>query len=181
MNKLLKNTFACAITTAGLIQATSAHADINNDQYLGIQAAIANVTNHTNLSEGVSVVGTYGVVIPQVHDYFSAELEYTQSVTNPEHNSAASHSEFEYYTVAGYAVMTVPISERISLRGRAGALYENWEYRNNLTGTQKDSNTDLSIGGGAIYKLNADMNLIAEVTIIESDIVHASAGMQFNL
>lgn len=179
MNKLLKYTFACAITTAGLFQTTTARADIYNEQYLGIQAAIVNVTNHTNLSDGVSVVGTYGVVIPQIHDYFSVELEYTQSVDNPEHNTPTSHTEFEYYTVAGYAVMTVPIHERISLRGRAGALYEHWEYRNNLTGQQEHSDSDLSIGGGAIYKLNTDMNLIAEITIIESDIVHASAGMQF--
>lgn len=180
MHRNIRNTIACLTAIAGIfLVAPQASAYSDAPQYVGIQAAYTDVTYHNPLNSGTSVVATYGLGLPKVHELLGVELEYTESTNDPDYNTSSYKARFEYYTVAGYAVMTIPVKERVSLRARAGLVHETWEYHNNVLGNETHSNYDFSIGGGAIYSLNEYLNLIAEITIIESNIIHGSAGAQF--
>jgi len=177
MNQGFNNAISCIIITAGIILTTPARAA--EEQYLSAQLAFSDVSTRPSLSNGTALVATYGRSLPQLHDYLGVEAEYTTSVKKPEYNTPANHAEFDYYTAALYALMTFPIADKVSLRARAGVLYENWKYRDNVLGNESDTAVDFSMGGGAIYDINEYLNLVAEITIIESNIMHASAGMQF--
>jgi hypothetical protein len=174
MKQGLKYTFTCVIIAAGAILATPARAA--NEHYLSAQMAFADVNIQSPKSNGTALVATYGLPLARLHDYLGLEIEYTKSINSPDYDTP--DAELDYYTTALYALMTVPIRERISLRARAGVLYENWEYHDDVLGDESDTAVELSIGGGAIYNLNEYLNLIAEATVIESNIIYTSAGMQ---
>jgi hypothetical protein len=175
MKQGLKYTFTCVIIAAGTILTTPAHA--TDEHYLSVQMAFADINIQSPNSNGTALVVTYGLPLPRLHEYLGLEVEYTKSLNSPDYDTP--DADLDYYTAALYTVMTFPIRERISLRARAGVLYENWEYHDNVLGNESDTAVELSIGGGAIYNLNEYLNLIAEATIIESNIIYMSAGMQF--
>lgn len=166
---------ACSLLSAALILASPAAVA---GQYLSAQLALADVSNHSMLGSGLSFVGTYGVEMPKTNEYLAFEAEFTKSISDPDYHTPTYHAEFDYYTLAGYGVMTFPTTEKFSLRARAGLLYENWEYRENQKVKKSDTDIEPSIGGGGIYRLSPRTNLIAEITIIEGDIIHLSAGAQ---
>lgn len=176
MNMMIKRTVAGVLLAAGTVLAAPAGAA---EHYLATQLAISDVANHGKLDNGTSFVATYGMTLPRLHEYLGFELEYTNSVDSPQHDSRSDHAEFDYYTVAGYGVLTIPITGKVSLRTRAGLLYEDWELRHSTLGNESDTHLDLSISGGATYRLTPHVNLIGELTIIENSILHASAGAQF--
>lgn len=177
MNLGFNNAIACIVITAGIILTTPARAA--EEQYFSAQYAFSDVSTRPSLSNGTALVATYGKSLSQFHEYLGVEAEYTTSVKKPEYDTPANRAEFDYYTAALYGLMTFPVAEKVSLRARAGVLYENWKYRDSVLGNSSDKAVDFSIGGGAIYDINEYLNLIAEITIIESNILHASAGMQF--
>jgi len=148
-----KNAIAWVIASAGAILTTPLFAA--GEHYLSAQLAYTDVTDtHTSLSNGTAIAATYGLPLPRLHrlhEHLGEELEYTRSVSNPKYEEPPRRTEFDYYTVALYTLMTFAIRERISLRGRAGVLYEKWVHHDNVLGDKTDSGFDLSIGGGAIY------------------------------
>lgn len=99
-----------------------------------------------------ATANAYGVGLPQLHEYFGIEGELTKSIIHTDYDTRFTH---------------------------AGVLDENREYRDNMRGNESGSDIDLSIGGGALFKFTHPMNLVAEITFIESNIIHASAGAQF--
>lgn len=174
MKQGFKYTFTCVVIAAGAILTTPALAA--DEHYLSAQMAYADVNIQSPNSNGTALVATYGLPLPRLHESLGLELEYTKSLKSPDYDTP--DAELDYYTAALYTVMTFPIRERISLRARAGVLYENWEYRDKILGDASDTAVEFSIGGGAIYNLNEYLNLIAEGTIIESNIIYTSAGVQ---
>jgi len=159
---------------AGTVQA-------QGQSYANAQLAIANVDG---FDDGIALVGTYGVHLPQVHPNFSVEGEFTTTVSNPETNTWGNKLEISYYTLAAYAVFTQPLTPQLSVYGRAGMLYEDVTADAYIPGfgTVSSSATDtgLSFGVGGNFSLSKQMDITAGLTVIESDINHLSAGLRFN-
>lgn len=153
-----------------LFAATTAQAESFN-KYIGAQAAIADVDNMDN---GVAAVVTYGSRVPEVSKRFFVEGEVTTTVVDPERPGV----EISYYTLGGYAVYAPQISDSVSVRGRAGILYQNIS----VSGSGKsDNDFELSFGFGATMKMSDSMNLIIDYTVHDSDISHISAGLQIKI
>jgi len=173
--KFKKQIAALALVSASLsvpmAQANAADKLELYDQYLNIQAAIADVDNMDN---GVAAVIAYGHVIPEVSKKFALEAEVTTTVVDPERPG----TEMSYSTLGAYAVYAPPISESVALRGRAGLIYQDIS----VTGQGKsDNDFEVSFGFGATTELANDLHLIFEYTVMDSDISHISAGIQLRM
>lgn len=167
-----------ALLLAGCLAFASAQA--RDEQYAKAQLAIADVDG---FSDGLALVGTYGMKLPQVHPQFSVEGEITTTISDPDTSVAGNTLEVSYYTLAAYAVYTHPVTDRVDLFGRGGLLYEDVsvDYYHPLLGKYSDSETDLglSFGVGTNVALKENLDFTAALTIIESDINHLSAGVHF--
>ncbi|MBI3562281.1 MAG: outer membrane beta-barrel protein [Gammaproteobacteria bacterium] len=147
--------------------------------YLNAQLAISDVTG---FNSGLSLAATYGHPLASVHKNLSFEAEFTSSVTKPETNDFfLGKINVSYYTLAGYGVYAQPINDKLGIRGRIGVLYEHVTVSQGGFSGFSGSGTDtgISLGGGITYAIDNKMNFIAEYTIIESDISHLSAGIQY--
>lgn len=150
--------------------ATSAHAASGN--YASVQMAIADVDW---FSDGLTLVGTYGIPLAP---NFAFEAELTKSLDNPDHRDGW---ELDYWTIGGYGVASIPLSREFSLRGRLGLIYERVTIEDTwFGGSVSESDTGLSFGFGATYKVSPALSIIGEYTFIESDISHLSAGVRFH-
>lgn len=178
-----------AIALAGCLLAGTANAQGN--AYAKIQLGIADVDGFSE--DGVAAIGTYGITLPQVDPNFSVEGEISFTVDDPSitHTQVSFGTTYEeslevsYYTLAGYAVYTLPVTPSIGVYGRAGLLYEDVtvEYCDNyfLNGCAEDSENDFgfSFGIGTNIALTQNMDFTANYTSVENDISHLSAGVQF--
>lgn len=163
-----------AIAMAGV--ATSAQAG----QYASVQLGMSDVTD---LDAGSVVIGTFGMPMAAVHEYFSVEGEVTKALGKPSKDFGGGWEvEADYWTIAGYGVLAYPVSDAFTVRGRVGVLYESIEVKATTplgSGTASDTDTGLSFGVGGTFAISPSMNIIAEYTQIESDVTHLSAGVQF--
>lgn len=182
MKKMTKSAVAGAIIAAGFAMAAPASAE----QYISAQLAISDVGNYTyyGFDNGLTLVGTYGITIPSVHKYFGVEGEISKSIVDPEYDLWGTHAEYDYYTAGGYAVFSIPVHEKINIRARGGLVYKHYKITTNECfwwGCNNFSDSDInpSIGGGATYNFNQNVNFMAELTAIDEDSFHISAGAQF--
>jgi hypothetical protein len=183
MNNRLKRIVTCAIITAGIAVCAPASAE----QYASAQLAISDVGNYgfgRGFDNGLTLVGTYGITIPELHKYFGVEGEISKSIVEPEYDRFNENAKFDYYTAAGYVVFSIPVHERINIRARGGLLYNHYKITLCDIGfcdSFSDSDINPSIGAGANFKFNSNINFMAEVTAIDIDeeSFHLSAGAQF--
>jgi hypothetical protein len=176
--EMTKKGYSLGAMLAACLAAGTAQAQ--NEQYAKAQLAIADVDGFDN---GVALVGTYGLTMPEVHPNFSVEGELSVSVSDPETSVAGNTLSVSYYTLAGYGVYTHPVTPDFSLYGRGGILYEDVEaeYYHPLVGKVSDSDSDIgfSFGLGANVAATKTLDFTAGLTVIESDITHFSAGAHF--
>ncbi|MFO7594109.1 MAG: outer membrane beta-barrel protein [Pseudomonadota bacterium] len=180
---MLRKPYSLGICLAGcLLAAGTAHAQ--NEQYAKAQLAISDVDGFGN---GLALVGTYGMKLPQVHQNFSVEGELTTTIVNPD-TSVFGHSlEASYYSLGAYAVYTHPINQQVELYGRGGLLYlhtsidyytVDWFGRAQVE-SSSDNDIEPTIGFGTNISFMEGFDFTAGATIISSDITHLGAGVQF--
>lgn len=154
-----------------LVMAGASYAEPGD--YLNLQIGISDVDG---FDSGLTAIGTFGRLVPDVNENFSVEGEFTTTLVDPD----APNVDISYFTLGIYGVYSLPLNPYANLRGRAGLLYYETNVSGSSPGTQgSDDGIDLSVGFGFTYNLNTQMDLIAEYTIIESDISHLSAGIQY--
>lgn len=173
------------VLLTGCLLAGAAQAQEN---YARIQLGIADADGFSN--DGVALIGTFGSIIPQVDRNFSIEAEFSTTVDNP--STTANYGggfydkwELSYYTLAGYAAYTYPVNQSVGIYGRAGLLYEdvtvkncdNYAYYGCVEASESDFG--LSFGLGANVAISNSLDFTAGYTVVESDISHLSAGVQF--
>ncbi len=167
-----------AAMAASLGMGTAQAADGN---YANVQLAFANVDGFDNT---MSLVAAYGIPVKQYG--INVELELTKSLADA--STSATYPfigtvdmDASYLTLAGYAVYTMPLQDKLDLRARAGLLYESVSVSvsNPLVSASADgTDTGLSFGVGLSYAFKKDMNIVADYTIIEQDISHLAVGVQ---
>jgi hypothetical protein len=145
--------------------------------YTNLQLGISDVDGY---DEGFVAIGTFGRPVPSVHENFSVEGELTTTIADPDTTVAGTGVEISYFTLGAYGVYTHPVNNYLNLRGRAGLVYYDTDVSTTGAGIRgSDDGIELSAGFGVTYDLNKKVDLIAEYTIIESDISHLSAGIQY--
>lgn len=165
------------LTAVAMLAMTSASQAEPGD-YLNLQLGISDVDG---FDEGLVAIGTFGRPVPNVHKNFSVEGEITTTIADPDTTIAGTAVEVSYFTLGGYGVYSHPVGQYMTLRGRAGLIYYDTDVSIAGPGVVgSDDGFDLSVGFGITYDLNQKMDLIAEYTIIESDISHLSAGIQYH-
>ena len=190
MNKL-NIAIAGAIAATGLAMAAPASAD----QYVSAQLGVSQIGNYTtpygsySFDNGLALIATYGHDIPAVHKYFGIEGEVSKSIVNPSVNSYwygyGVSADYDYWTAGAYAVFSIPVTDKVSIRARGGLVYNHWTISDCVAGfgcyDYSSNDINPSIGGGATYKLNENINLMAEVTAfsVTDSNFHVSAGAQF--
>ncbi len=163
---------------AGMLMAVSGIANAQPyNRYTTFQAAMADVDGY---DAGIAGVATYGIRVPEMHKNFAVETEFTMTFIEPEGKRAGTTYEVSYYTLGAYGVYAHPVSEKFHVRGRLGILYEDVEV--SAPGySASDDDFELSYGLGITVGLSNSSRFILEYTVLESDINHISAGMQFKL
>ena len=146
------------------------------ERYFNAALGIADVDG---FDDGWVLIGGYGIQVPEVDKNFFIEGEITATLDDPERAGA----DVSYYTLAGYAVYALPVTQTVDLRGRAGLLY----YDADVSGTagpfsfrEDEDGIELSFGIGARFEVNNELDVIVDYTQIESDIDHLSAGIQYH-
>lgn len=165
-----------ALTAASLL-VLSGYSHAEPGDYMNLQLGISDVDG---FDEGFAAIGTFGRPVPHIHQNFSVEGEVTTTIADPDRSVAGTSIEVSYFTLGAYGVYSHPLNQYASLRGRAGLVYYDTDVSTTVPGVQgSDDGIELSVGFGVTYNLNKRMDLIAEYTIIESDIAHLSAGIQY--
>lgn len=172
-------TAAAVAAGLGLGLGTAQAADGN---YANLQLAFANVDGFDNT---LSLVAAYGIPMKQYG--IDVELELTKSLADASTSATypfigTVNMDASYLTLAGYAVYTMPLQDKLDLRARAGLLYEDVSVSvsNPLVSASGDgTDIGLSFGAGVRYDLNQQMDIIADFTIIEQDISHLAVGAQY--
>lgn len=180
-----KKWILCTFSMFLLFGATTTMAKgAHNGLRASAQLAISDVSG---LDTGLAMVLTGIFPVPEVHPEFTVEGEFTTTISNPENSQTTPFGtiseELSYYTLAGYGVFNHPVTPTITLKGRVGLLYESLKAKVNYLGarsTSTDTNLKVSFGVGAVFDIQKQVDIIAEYTVIESDISHLSAGVQWN-
>ncbi|HEY0634665.1 MAG TPA: outer membrane beta-barrel protein [Gammaproteobacteria bacterium] len=199
MNNTLKTAIAAALVTGGIALAAPASAG----SYANVQLAVSDVGysssyngyGYSGFDNGITLVGTFGMTLPAVHKYFGWEAEIAKSVVNPEYSYSGTYYsynfDYDYFNLGGYAVFTIPVHPKIDVRGRGGLVYHNYEVTYQYCDTWgttwcsstsfSDSEINPSVGGGAVFKVSPNLNLMAELTAfnVSDESLHLSAGAQF--
>jgi len=148
------------------------------NRYMTFQGAMADVDGY---SSGIAGVATYGVRVPELHKNFAVEAEYAMTFFEPD-GKGAGGEEFEvsYYHLGAYGVYAHPLSTNFHVRGRLGILYQRVEV-NSPSSSASDDDFELSYGFGFTAGMGQGKRVILEYTVIDSEINHISAGIQFKL
>ncbi len=195
--KKIKTALAAVLVTAGTVAAAPASAG----SYANVQLAVSDVGysnsyngyGYSGFDNGITLVGTFGMTLPAVHKYFGWEAEIAKSVVNPEYSYSTStynySVDYDYFNLGGYAVFTIPVHPKIDVRGRGGLVYHNYEvsfdscysWGGCYSSSFSDSEINPSVGGGAVFKVSPNLNLMAELTAfnVSDESLHLSAGAQF--
>lgn len=170
-----QNLFALLAVIAMTVSGAAGAEPFN--RYFTAQGALADVDGYDS---GIAGVFTYGLRVPEMHKNFSVEGEFTKTFVEPEGKVGGTTWEVSYYTLGGYGVYSHPLNEKFHLRGRLGVLYENVEVSSPASSKSEDD-FKLSFGVGMTVSLSTESRFILEYTVIDSDINHISAGLQFKL
>lgn len=170
--------YSLGLLLAGCLAAGAAQAQ--GGQYAKAQLAIADVDG--GFSDGLAVVGTYGMELPQLLPNFSVEGEFSTTISEADKSVFGNKLEYSYYTLGAYGVYTHPINQRVSIYGRAGLLYvdSTVDIYHPVTGktSESDSDLELGLGAGTNIALGQNFDFTAGVNIINEDVNHISAGVQ---
>lgn len=186
MNKKFIAGVSCLLLSAGM--SAAALADMNSDRYrANAQFAIADVDDLEDAGSAIVLTGIKPM--SKVHRNFAVEGEFTTTAGKPgeSFNGGVVFGDIDveasYYTLGAYASWNHPINQTVTLKGRAGILYENVEVemKSSVLGNAKEDDTDtgLSYGIGAYFNVTKDINIVTEYTQIESDVSHLGAGVQW--
>ncbi|HEY0721719.1 MAG TPA: outer membrane beta-barrel protein [Gammaproteobacteria bacterium] len=197
MNNKIKTAVAAALITTGIVMAAPASAE----SYANVQLAVSDIGysntyngyGYSGFDNGITLVGTFGMTLPAVHKYFGWEAEIAKSVVNPEYNYSTStyhySVDYDYFNLGGFAVFTIPVHPKIDVRGRGGLVYHNYtvsfdscySWGGCYSSSVSDSEINPAVGGGAVFKVSPNLNLMAELTAfdVSNDSLHLSAGAQF--
>ncbi len=201
--KKINIAIAGAVAAAGIAMSAPASAE----QYVSAQLGISEIgsysayVNSYSWGNGLSAIGTWGMTLPAVNKYFGIEAEVSKSIADPKADGYdwwtgfPTTAKYDYWTAGAYAVFTIPVAEKLSVRARGGVVYNNWKitgagscgsyfFAGNfypISCNYSGSDINPSIGGGVVYNLNNNVNLMAEVTAfdINNGNFHLSAGAQF--
>lgn len=176
----MKNTKLIKTGLASILMLASGYTVAGQDTYINAQLALPDVTG---FSGGLGIVAAYGMpmskLIPAAPQNINFEAEFTSTLlSKPSVNVLGTKLEANVTTFAGYGVFNHQVAPEVTLRARAGLLYESVSI-DTVFGSASDSDIGLSFGVGMVYKLAGNMDFIAEYTIIESDVANLSAGVQF--
>ncbi len=174
MNKKQKVVALLAVLVMGFSAVANAQPF---NRYFTAQGALADVDGYDS---GIAGVMTYGIRVPEMHKNFSVETEFSMTFIEPEGKVSGTTYEASYFALGGYGVYSHPVSEKLHVRGRLGLLYEDVEV-SSAAGSTTDDGFELSFGAGVTVSLSKESRFILEYTVLESDINHISAGLQFKL
>jgi len=176
-------TSACSIVLLTGMTTALAAEGMNNGVKASAQLAISNVSG---LNDGMALVLTGIFPMPDVHPEFTVEGEFTTTINKPDNSQSTPFGKFteelSYYTLAGYGVWNHKATPTVTLKGRIGLLYESLEAKVKYLGlsdTATDTNVEVSYGVGAVFDIKKSVDVIVEYTVIESDISHLGAGVQW--
>ncbi|MDH5446672.1 MAG: porin family protein [Gammaproteobacteria bacterium] len=148
------------------------------NRYMTFQAALADVDGYDS---GIAGIATYGIRVPEMHKNFAVETELAMTFVEPEGKGRGGEQfEVSYYNVGAYGVYAHPLSQKFHVRGRLGFNYQDVEV-SSPSGSKSDDDFELSYGFGITVGLGSESRFILEYTVIDSDINHISAGMQFKM
>lgn len=133
--------------------------------YLGGGLALQDVDGHDSGSAMV-LRGGYDLFPPtsRMIGSLALEGELTRTLTSPESGSR----ELDITSFGTYAAYTFPI-QRFLLRGRAGFVYQNFDFEG---GGGDDDELDLSAGLGAGYRVTRNFDVTLEYTFMGDDVSH---------
>ncbi len=165
---------------ASILMLASSYSIAGQDTYINAQLALPDVSG---FSGGLGVVAAYGMpmnkLVPSVPQNINFEAEFTSTLlSKPSVSFFGSTLEANVTTFAGYGVFNHQVAPEVTFRARAGLLFESISI-DTAFGSASDTDIGLSFGAGIVYKLAGNMDVIAEYTIIESDVANLSAGVQF--
>lgn len=172
-------TFIKAVLTSTILILASFGAFAQNNNYLNAQLAIADIDG---FDDGLAVVATYGMPMPNVHKNFAIEAELSITISDAETTLVGVPLNASYVSAGGYAVYNHPINPDFSLFGRAGLVYIDFDIAvggPGVTITDVDEGLKLSYGIGLTYNINKTMNLTAGYTALGEDASQLSAGLQY--
>ena len=164
---------------AALLAATPLQAGESALGYMNMGVAAADVEA---LDTGVTGILGLGFPMPGIDPRLSLEGEFSKSVFGARGRDFQgfddSRERFNYFTLSGYATYHLPVATDVDLRGRGGMTYLDWDF-----GGVSSDEIGLSIGVGATYRLSRDMNLLGDLTIMETspDVNHFTVGVQYRL
>ena len=164
------------VAAAMLLPLQIAHAA--NGDSLNAQLVMPDVSG---FSGGLAVALGYEMPLTQVDPNFSVEGEFTTTISDPDDSVGLATWDISYYTLAGYAKYSLPVSPQLDLYGRLGLLYDSVTVKTNFAGSSSDSDFGISLGFGGNYEINPKIDFTAGFTIIEPDINHLSAGIRYKL
>ena len=150
------------------------------DKYVGVKTGIMSIDVY-----GIDDITALGFLVgfgltPEV----SLEGELNIGISGGEIDTGVIiiDGEFDIWTLAAYAVYRHPINDTISLKGKAGLLYESVEFdMDTILGSLSGDDTDfgVSFGAGATIKVTDLLSVDVEYTIIETDVDYLSAGLNY--
>lgn len=144
--------------------------------YMNTQLALGLVED---LDNPLTLVVTGGKRFRSIAPNFSAEAEFTNSISAAEGTISGVGISASYWSLGGYGVMSFPVDERLSARARAGLRYIK-SYANN---TRADD-FGPSFGMGVSYRYAANLSFMGEFTYMgkvdSKSVNHLSAGIQLH-
>ncbi len=159
----------------------------SGDQYLLPKIGIMSVElNEADSLTSIGLLYGYGISAK-----FTLEAELNASITGGKYDRTLNtgsrlKGEYTVWTIAGYGVYRLPITNRFFFKGKLGLLYENIE-RDGIQVTsggleQSDDKTSTGLGfaAGLGFGFNLDPIIIEnEMTVIDDEIIFYSVGINY--
>ncbi len=122
---------------------------------------------------GIALMVSYEHPAEFIFNNVSIEGEVTASVIDPSDDYAIYTDELSFYTAGLYLKYTHPMTQQLSLYGRAGVHYESVTYTTNNFNFGRFSGTDNSLGRnigiGIDYQVAPAIDLTIGATALDSD------------
>jgi len=162
-----------ALLTVGLLSTLVFAQQVSSSTqsaYVGAGAGILAGSKDVDAGLGLSVRG--GISLPSTIKGMGVQVELNKSVIDPKFKSFA---KYDVTTLAAYTTYDIAINDSgFSLRPKIGVILPN-------LGDDIDSrDLILSSGFGATYKVQNNMHLYADYTVLGSAISNYSAGVEFS-
>lgn len=133
---------------------------------------------------GLAVFGSAGKRVTDRFPNLSAEVEMSKTIDEPGFEQAGTSVNTDIFSLGGYAVYNWPATQKFSMRGKGGLLYNSFSTEcNPACPASDDDDFNLSYGLGATWKVDNNFNLLGEYTIVDtdtSDISNLSVGFKYD-